>query len=363
MRRVVAVSVDQLYRGQPGGIGTYVRGLLAGLAGLEDPDLDLVAMAPRDGVLSDPPPALTGGSWRVARAPAPRAVLTRLWARWPLGVPGEAAVVHATSLAGPFAGGARGARHSVALHDLLWRDAPEASTAAGVRFHEARLRRVLGRDDLTILTSSPGLAERLADEGVARERLHRVRLGVDDAPSAASREEVRDALAEHGVRGPFTLYAGTREPRKNLARLVAAHHAARSLAPDLGPLVVVGPAGWGAVETADAVVVGLVARRLLAGLYRDAAVLAYVPLAEGWGLPPVEALHAGTRVVASTTTPSVAGNAEVEVVDPLDVNAIAQGLVAALARGDDDPARARRRVSVGELTWRNCALDHLAGWA
>jgi len=40
----------------------------------------------------------------------------------------------------------------------------------------------------------------------------------------------------------------------------------------------------------------------LKGLYRDATVFAYVAVAEGWGLPPVEALHAGTRVVASTTT-------------------------------------------------------------
>jgi len=97
-------------------------------------------------------------------------------------------------------------------------------------------------------------------------------------------------------------------------------------------------------------------------IYRDATVVAYVPRAEGWGLPPVEALAQGSRVVASVTTPSVIENDEVVLVDPLDVDAIARGLLAAVAAPDDEPARARRRASVADLTWRNVALDHLAGW-
>jgi glycosyltransferase involved in cell wall biosynthesis len=79
-------------------------------------------------------------------------------------------------------------------------------------------------------------------------------------------------------------------------------------------------------------------------------------------LPPVEALHQGARVVASATTPSVAQNTEVIVVDPLDVSAIEEGLLRALALSNADEARARRRESVAELTWRNVALDHLASW-
>ncbi len=79
-------------------------------------------------------------------------------------------------------------------------------------------------------------------------------------------------------------------------------------------------------------------------------------------MPPVEALHEGARVVASVTTPSVAENGEVILVDPLSVEAIADGLVRGLAASDDEPARSRRRASVASLTWHNVALDHLAGW-
>ena len=357
MKRTITISVDQLYRPQPGGIATYVRGLVRGLAVL-DGELDLVGLAPSGAVPSD----LASLPIRLRSARVPLSVLSRVWPHWSLGVPRSSTVVHATSMAGPFTGGAH-AVHSVAMHDLLWRDEPGASTASGIRFHEDRLRRITRDGALRIFTTSPGLAERLVSLGIADERIRMVRLGADDDTQlAADPATVSSLLTRHEVRGPFTLYAGTREPRKNLERLVEAHRLARADYPGLGSLVLVGSSGWGDVATGDAVVLGHVDRSTLLGLYRDATVFAYVPRREGWGLPPVEALHAGTRVVASTTTPSVSTNETVVTVDPLDVVAIAEGLARALALTGDDTARAARRESVSHLTWRNAALDHLAGW-
>ncbi|MHB1087936.1 MAG: glycosyltransferase [Acidimicrobiales bacterium] len=356
MKRTIAISVDQLYRPQPGGIATYVRGLVRGLAALEA-DLDLVALTPSGPVPSE----LAALPIRRHSTRMPLSVLSRVWPYWSRGVPRSSTVVHATSMAGPFAGSK--AVHSLAMHDLLWRDEPEASTPSGIQFHEARLARITRERSLRIFTTSPGLGERLVDLGISAERIHRVRLGADDETRlAVDAASVAEFLGRHNVRGPFTFYAGTREPRKNLERLIDAHRAAMSEHPELGPLVLAGPAGWGDVATVDAVVVGHVERSMLLGLYRDASIFVYVPRREGWGLPPVEALHAGTRVLASSTTPSVAANETVVLVDPLDVTAIAQGLVRALSLSNDDAARAARRESVAQLTWRNAALDHLAGW-
>jgi glycosyltransferase involved in cell wall biosynthesis len=357
VKRTITISIEQLSRSQPGGIATYVRGLATGLDALRDPSLDVVGLAPRGATVDSELPL------RAVNAPCGVRLLTKLWAVWPLGVPANSNVVHATSMAGPFGGGTTSAVHSVAMHDLLWRDEPGISTPAGIRFHDARLRRIAEHKELRVIVTSPGLRQRLVEFGIDDSRIHRVRLGVDeDLYNAASTSAVRKLLAEHGVTGPFTLYAGTREPRKNIERLIAAHEAARAVSPDLGPLVLAGPSGWGGVVTGDATVLGLVPRATLLGLYRDATLFAYVARAEGWGLPPVEALHAGTRVVASTTTPSVADNDLVIRVDPLDVEAIAHGLSAALEQGVDDASRLARSDSVADLTWRNVALDHLAAW-
>ncbi|MGA7834305.1 MAG: glycosyltransferase [Acidimicrobiales bacterium] len=359
MARVISITLDQFYRPQPGGIATYVRGLVSGLAALGDESLHVVGVAP-SGVATQPASELALDQ---VRAPVSVQMLTRIWAYWPLGVPTASTVVHATSVAGPYRGGARGAVHSLAVHDLLWRDEPSASTPRGIRFHERRLQLLKRRSDVRVILTAPGLVARLVEEGFDPNRLHEVRLGVDDETTAPESEaHVRALLNEHGVQGPFTLYAGTREPRKNLERLVAAHAEARIEHAELGPLVIVGPPGWGEIDLGDAVVLGLVSRAMLRGLYRAATVFAYVPRAEGWGLPPMEALHEGCRVVASATTPSALHNREVILVDPFDVSAIAGGLVSALRLDDDERARSQRRESVSELTWRNVALDHLESW-
>ena len=357
MTRTVAVTLDQLYRPQPGGIATYVHGLLAGLVEVADPAWRVVGVVPRG-----PEPAGLA-SEVAARAHAPLSVraLTRVWDRVPLGVPRDADVVHATTLAGPYAGGARGARHCVALHDLLWRDEPAAFGASGRRFHESRLRAIRRRGDLRVVTTAPGLAARLEAEGFERARLFEARLGVDLDGPAAARDEVGALLAAAGVAGPYLLYAGTREPRKNLARLIEAHARARRDTPSLGSLVLVGPAGWGEAPV-GAVVLGPVERRVLRGLVRDARALAYVPLAEGFGLPPVEALALGTPVVASATTPSVATNPEAVLVEPTDVESIAAGLVRAAGLPRAPADRERRRATVEANTWRRCATDHLEAW-
>lgn len=357
MTRTVAVTLDQLYRPQPGGITTYVVGLLDGLDALGDPQWRVVGVVPRG-----PEPAELAGRVRErSRAPLRVRALSRVWSRIALGVPRGADVVHATTLAGPYDGGARGARHCVALHDLLWRDEPDAFGVVGRRFHESRLRAIQRRGDLRVVTTAPGLAARLEAEGFERSRLFESRLGVDLDGPAAPPDEVAAVLAAVGVEGPYVLYAGTREPRKNLARLVEAHGRARRDVPGLGALVLVGPAGWGEAPE-GAVVLGRVEREVLRGLMRDAQSLAYVPLAEGFGLPPIEALAVGTPVVASETTPSVATNPEAILVRPRDVDSIAEGLARAADLSHAPPERERRRASVAANTWRRCALDHLEAW-
>ncbi len=89
--------------------------------------------------------------------------------------------------------------------------------------------------------------------------------------------------------------------------------------------------------------------------------MVYVPLHEGFGLPPLEAMSVGTPVVASPV-PSTAG-AALEV-DPLDVDAIAGALVQVVIdeRTRAELVAAGRRRAAG-LTWANTARRHVELWA
>ena len=84
----------------------------------------------------------------------------------------------------------------------------------------------------------------------------------------------------------------------------------RDSLPGPWPLLIVGPTGWGPEppipRAADQVLfTGPVQDVVLSEMYRRARAFAYVPLTEGYGLPPLEAMLAGIPTVVSDEVPSV----------------------------------------------------------
>ena len=128
------------------------------------------------------------------------------------------------------------------------------------------------------------------------------------------------------VEGEYVLAVGTLEPRKNLQRTIAAAKRAGV------ELRVVGERGWGRVD-AGVAWQGRVGDEELARLYRGARCLVYASHYEGFGIPVAESLACGTPVVTSrgSAMEEVAGDAAV-LVDPLDVDSIAAGIVEASSR-------------------------------
>jgi glycosyltransferase involved in cell wall biosynthesis len=105
---------------------------------------------------------------------------------------------------------------------------------------------------------------------------------------------------------------------------------------------------------------GAVSPAVLAALYRLARMLVYVPLVEGFGLPPVEAMRIGTPVVASAM-PSTGEAAFV--VSPDSTEEIAGAIVEVAS--DDGLRRdlsARGEAYAGPLTWRAAARTHVQLW-
>ncbi len=357
LERGVVVVVEQLRRAVPGGIGTYTRALVGALAALDGADRPRCRLyAARSRVSPDP---LGGLGFPVETSRWPDAALVRAWG-FGLGRVGRrAALVHAVSLAAP----PTAAPLVVTVHDLAWRAVPEAFPARGRRWHEQALRRAARRAACLVVPSeATAQALREAGLGVGDDRIAVVAEGSDHL-APADPVATDEALAQLGVGGDFLLAVGTREPRKNLARLFDAYAIARPQLAEPLPLVVVGPVGGGtaaAAPPAGVVFAGQVGDGVLAGLYGRARLVAYVPLVEGFGLPVVEAMRAGAPVVASAV-PSSGGAAHE--VDPRDVEAIADGLVRVASDGALRAGLVARGLArVGPLTWRAAAEGHLAVW-
>ncbi len=372
----VALVAQQLRRPVPGGIGRFTRCLLDGLSTLDPlPELTVVAGPARRGQKDDPlaglpfPLRSVGGPILAAlgRIPlletAPDRVITRLWDRGLLSIKDQD-LVHALSLATPPpAGGAL----TVMVHDIAWREVPDAYPPRGRAWHEAALQRACGHAR-SLVVPSRSVADGLmrAGVGVGAARIEVIPEGCDHLgpPDNAGASRL---LARLGVSGEYLLSVSTLEPRKNLQRLIAAYRQLRADLPEPWPLVVVGPAGWGPrLRVCEGVVLaGRVQDNVLSALYRGARVVAYVPLVEGFGLPAVEALAAGAPLVVSSAVPSIVEHGSPAVVVDACSTAEIRQAIGALATDDSrrrDLARSGPE-SVRGRTWEAAARHHVAWWS
>jgi glycosyltransferase involved in cell wall biosynthesis len=128
---------------------------------------------------------------------------------------------------------------------------------------------------------------------------------------------------------PYLLFVGTREPRKNLAKLIEAW---QPLSRDY-QLIIAGEEGWDQTAGSGGIspnlrFLGKVTEEELAVLYGEAEVFVYPSLYEGFGLPILESFYHGTPVVTSNVPAivEVAGNAA-EFIEPDSVESIRAGIV------------------------------------
>ena len=335
------------------GIGRYVEHLVAELARMPDDVVVRVAAFSLRGrrALSSLPAGV-----RVAHRPVPARLLHRAWTRGDLPpaewFTGRADVIHGTNFVLP---PPRRSTGVVTVHDLTFLRYPELVDAASLAYRELVPRAVRAAE--RVLTPTRAVAEEVVDAyRLPAERVCATPLGVD--PSWFDAAPRRPP----GIPAAYVLAVGTLQPRKGLDVLLAAYRTLIAEDADVPPLVLVGPPGWGAgldptgLPPNRLVLPGYVDASALRGLVAGADVLAFPTRYEGFGLPPLEALAAGTAVVASDV-PAVrevlGGHARL--VPPGDPDALAATLARVLAEPPDAGAVEAARQHARSFTWRRCA--------
>jgi glycosyltransferase involved in cell wall biosynthesis len=162
---------------------------------------------------------------------------------------------------------------------------------------------------------------------------------------------------------PYLLFVGTREPRKNLHKLIEAW---QPLAGEID-LIIAGAAGWDGTKPAESNprlrFLGKVTDQQIAVLYREAEAFVYPSNYEGFGLPILEAFHYGTPVVAAKVAAleEVGGNACVYA-DPLYPEAIRDGIVKILSESMDDQRKRLQRMQIRRqmFNWDSVAKSTIA---
>ncbi|HEY1203921.1 MAG: glycosyltransferase family 1 protein [Bryobacteraceae bacterium] len=207
------------------------------------------------------------------------------------------------------------------IHDLIHIETPEVSTPAKRLYYRAIVKPACRRAFRVLTVSEHSRSRILAWSGLPAERVLNVGNGVGDPFQTDG--------PRHEPGFPYILYVGNSRPHKNLDRLLEAF---RSLArPDL-KLVLAGTPGHEVAGDDE-----------LVAMYRGALFLVLPSLAEGFGLPALEAMACGTPVLVSRTPAllETTGNAAL-LFDPLDAGDLARTMALAL---DDAGLRARMRAA------------------
>jgi glycosyltransferase involved in cell wall biosynthesis len=266
---------------------------------------------------------------------------------------GEVDLVHGTNFVLPPTGGSKGI---VSIHDLSFR--PEHGYVDSRRLSVMTSWSV-ARAAGIIVPSRAIATEVSARYGIPDNRLFVTPEGVTEAFFAATPLE-EEELRNLGIARPFAMALGTIQPRKNLSRLLAAW-ARASDALRGWTLVLVGPAGWGPdlPDVPGVVRTGWVEDGMLPGLLAAAEFFCYPSLYEGFGLPPLEAMAAGTPVLAGnySAATELLGDWAL-IVNRYDVDAIAEGLSSLANDGDlrHNLATAGRAHS-RSFTWERAARE------
>lgn len=240
------------------------------------------------------------------------------------------------------------------VHDTIPLRDPAYMPSRSARLaYRLALSLALARSRAIIADSAASREDLVRRLGVAHYRVRVVYLGVD-LPDLECGGKERDRCI---------LYVGTNKPHKNLPRLVAAYAGAGVRQ----PLVIAGaqdPRFPQAQREVEALGLGdrvhflsHVGEDKLGELYRSADLFVLPSLAEGFGLPALEAMAHGVPVIASNrpALPEVVGEAAL-LIDPLDVSDLASAIARVLSDKSLAQELARKgRERAALFPWRKTA--------
>lgn len=330
------------------GVGTYAKGLLAGMVEVGfDANVTLLLDAGLD------VPDLPSGDFEVAQ--------TRRRYHGQLAGYEDAAVLgldlrklrpdvyHAINLWLP---GRAPCPVVVTLHDLIpW--AWGGPRMLGERFRYWFGKRLLKNADMVIAVSEVTANDAVKFAGVDRERMRVVPEAAAEIyrPQPGAAERVRERW---NIEPGYLLFVGALDARKDPAALLAAWKAAESHRPGTRLVIAGDPGPQAPAEMPGTRMVGRIPEQQLAELYTAAGCFIFPSRYEGFGLPCLEAMACGCPVVAyrNSSLPEVVDGAGILVTDG---DALALGAAAAEMLAAPDKWRELGLARARSFDWGKAA--------
>ncbi len=254
------------------------------------------------------------------------------------------------------------------VHDLIFRHLPAHHKPLNRWYLNASLPLYCRRATHIIAISECTRRDLIAAYSLPPEKVVVVYEAADPRFRPQLPEAVAAVRAHYSLPDRYLLFVGTIEPRKNLARLLAAFEALHAGGLTDG-LVIVGKRGWlygdffARLEQSPArnavLFPGYVPDEHLPAIYAGAQVLILPSLYEGFGLPVLEAMACGTPVVTSdgSSIPEVGGEAALYF-DPTDTEEMTKTIRRALTDAElREEMQARGLARAARFSWERAAKE------
>ncbi len=258
--------------------------------------------------------------------------------------------------------------HVVTVHDLVFLHYPETKSRLFRLYMQMTMRQIVRSANLIIADSDQTKRDLIDIYHLSEDRLVTIHLAASDyfaQPVLA--DTLHNVQKRYDLGDTVILAVGDLEPRKNVATLIEAVRMLKQRGMNDLQLVLVGKHRRGMERlykqiahqnlTKETIITGYITQEDLSALYRLARVFVYPSLYEGFGIPPLEAMLAGTPVVASnaSSVPEVIGNAGI-LVDPTDPQHMADGIEQVLS----DDVTAEELIRLGHQQARQFSWETTA---
>ncbi len=220
------------------------------------------------------------------------------------------------------------------IHDMTYVRYPETVDVRNMRRIKGGIDYSVKRSSRILTVSEFSKREIMELLGIPEDKIEVV---YNAASVFGGYSDFKEIAEKYRIDRPYLFYVGTIEPRKNLHSLVKAFDLLKERYHIPHSLVIAGAKGWREDAFYEALsespskddinLIGYVDVNEKNTLYKNATAFLFPSLYEGFGIPPLEAMHHNCPVVASNAAslPEVCGEAA-EYIDPLDAESIADGI-------------------------------------
>ncbi|VXC38861.1 putative Glycosyltransferase family 1 protein [Bacillus sp. 349Y] len=229
----------------------------------------------------------------------------------------------------------------VTIHDILYEDYPEYFTKSTI--NRLKLTTKSSAKNATHITTVSEFSKKRISEKyqVPLDKITVIPNSISESfeseLSRVTEASIKQVKEEFAINQKYFIFVGTIQPRKNITRMIDAFIEATHTKEF--QLVIVGEKGWLYDEILErmeklkcsknkVIFTGGVSENKLVNLYKGSYCLLYPTIAEGFGIPLLEAMAVNKPIITSDTTslPEVARDAALYV-NPMSVKSIATAIV------------------------------------